>query len=227
MNYGFVPTYGTVAEAPAEVRATFVRRVYGLFFVSVLVTILVSAFCAQQAIAATLMPMLLPLLIIQLVLGIIMAFARRTTGLNIALFYLFSATEGMIIGPLMTLVSRVAPGVPLEAAVLTGAVFAGLSLYALQSGKDFSFLGGMLFVGLIALVIGGLVMMFVHVAALYTLYCIIGVLIFSGYVLYDTSLIMRRLYPGEEIVGAISLYLDLINLFWLILQLLMELQRRD
>lgn len=227
MNFGYANTYGTVADAPADVRAAFIRRVYGLFFVSVLVTIGVGAFCAQPPVAASLLPLLMPMLLVQLVLGIVMAFARRTAGWNIALFYLFSAVEGAIAGPLLSLVSRVAPGVPFEAAVLTGAVFAGLTLYALQSGKDFSFLGGFLFVGLIALLLAGFLLIFLHVQALYTLYCVAGVLIFSGYVLYDTSNIMRRLYPGEEVAGAISLYLDIINLFWLILQLLMDMQRRD
>ncbi len=227
MNYSIGYTSGVVASAPADVRANFIRRVYSLFFASVLVTIVVGVFCAQPSVAPTLLGLLMPLIIAEFVVGIIMAFARRTSGLNVALLGLFAALQGAVFGPVLTLLNHIAPGVPMQAAVLTGAVFGGLSLYALQSGKDFSYLGGMLFMALIALIVGGIVMWFVHSSLLNTLYSIGGVLIFSGYVLYDTSNIMRRLGPDEAIVGAVSLYLDLVNLFWYILRLLMELNRRN
>jgi FtsH-binding integral membrane protein len=78
----------------------------------------------------------------------------------------------------------------------------------------------MLWAALLALLIGGIVMMFVGSTLLHTLYCVIGILIFSGYVLYDTSQIIQHLEPGEEVTGAIELYLDLLNLFVLIMRLL-------
>jgi FtsH-binding integral membrane protein len=218
---------GAVANASGDVRAAFIRKVYGLFFTSVLVMVGVGVFCAQPAVATTIMGLFMPILIVDFVLGIAVAFARRTTGLNVALLYLFAAVQGAIMGPLLILLNRAVPGVPLEAAVLTCAVFGGLTLYALQSGKDFSFLGGMLFAALIALLVGGIVMFFVHSPLISMFYSVAGVLIFSGYVLYDTSNIMRRLGPDEAIAGAISLYLDFINLFWYILRLLMELNRRN
>jgi hypothetical protein len=156
---------------------------------------------------------------------LVMAFARRAAGLNVFLFYLFAALEGAIVGPLLTLINQTAPGVPAEAAWITISVFGGLTLYTMQSGKDFSYLGGMLFVGLIGLIVAGIVMFFVHAAIMYTVYCLFGILIFCGYILYDTSRILLRLEPGDEIVGAISLYLDLLNLFWFILDLLTSLRR--
>lgn len=220
MTYGNTSVFGSVSQAPALVRAGFLRQVYGLFFISILVTIVVGVITAGMG--PVMMKFQMPLLIAFIVLAIAMAFARRTTGLNIALFYLFSAVEGAIAGPMLMLINLTAPGVPMMAAVITGGIFGGLSLYALVSGKDFSFLGGFLFMGLIAVMIGGLVLMFLHVAALYTLYTVGGALIFSGYILYDTSMIMRKLAPEQAIIGAISLYLDLVNLFWFILQILME-----
>lgn len=227
MNYGISPTYGSVAHAPADVRADFIRKVYSLFFISVLVTIGVGWFCAQPAVAPALLAALPTLLIGELVCILILAFARRTSGLNVFLLYLFAAIQGAILGPVLTMVDKVAPGIPMEAAVLTATVFGGLSLYAIQSKRDFSFLGGFLFVGLLALIVTGIVLFFVHAALLQTLYTFGGVLIFSGYVLYDTSLILQKLGPNDTVTGAINLYLDLINLFWFILQLLMEFNRRN
>ena len=58
------------------------------------------------------------------------------------------------------------------------------------------------------------------------IYAIGGTLLFSGYVVYDTYLINRRLSPDEYILGAISLYLDFINLFLNILRLLSNMQDR-
>jgi FtsH-binding integral membrane protein len=58
------------------------------------------------------------------------------------------------------------------------------------------------------------------------IYAIVGTLLFSGYVVYDTYLINSRLSPDEYIMGAISLYLDFINLFLSILRLLSNLQDR-
>mmetsp|Transcript_1210 Transcript_1210/g.2756 ORF Transcript_1210/g.2756 Transcript_1210/m.2756 type:complete len:85 (-) Transcript_1210:1024-1278(-) len=54
-----------------------------------------------------------------------------------------------------------------------------------------------------------------------------AVLVFTGMILYDTSLIMHRLAPDEFILGAISLYLDILNLFLHILRILSELQDRN
>lgn len=223
MNYGYAQQYnGFVANAPADVRAEFIRKVYGLFFTSVLVTAVVGAFCAQPAVAPVLDGMMPLLFIANIVCIIALFFARKTSGLNIGLLYLFSAVEGALLGPLLMTVNRVAPGVPAQAAFLTVGVFGGLSLYALQSRKDFSYLGGLLFAALIALLIAGFVMFFVQSSLLNTLYCVAGVVIFCGYTLYDTSQIMHRLAPDEAIVGAISLYLDILNLFLFLLRLLLS-----
>jgi FtsH-binding integral membrane protein len=226
MDYSIKSSYGAVANAPAEVRADFIRRVYNLFFLSILVTVGVGWFCAQPTVAPALLAALPILLIGEFVCIIALMFARRTTGLNVFLLYLFAAIQGAVLGPVLTMLNHAAPGVPAQAAVLTAAVFGGLSLYALQSRRDFSFLGGFLFVALIGLVVTGIVMFFVHAQILYMIYTFAGVLIFSGYVLYDTSVILRRLGQDEAVVGAISLYLDLLNLFWFILQLLMEFNDR-
>ena len=220
MNYGYPITSGYVSHAPAEVRADFIRKVYTMFFISVLVTLGVGAFCALPEVAPVMLGLRLVLLIAGLVCFIGMWFARRTTGLNIALLYLFAAIEGALLGPLMPLINQVAPGVPATAAWLTGGVFAGLTAYVFQSRRDFSFLGGMLWGALLALLIAGILFFIIGSTALYTLYCVAGVLIFCGYILYDTSQIIHHLEPDEAIVGAIELYLDILNLFIFLLRLL-------
>lgn len=227
MNYSPAFQYGSVAQAPAGIRAEFIRKVYHLFFLSLLVTVGAGWFAAQPSVWRQMLGLMPVLLIAEFVCIVALTFTRRTTGLNVVLLYLFAGLQGAVAGPLLMLADRYAPGVPLQAAVLTVATFGGLSIYALTSRKDFSYLGGMLFAALIGLVVAGFVMSFVHSSLMSMVYSAVGILIFCGYTLYDTSVIMNRLGPDEAVAGAVSLYLDFINLFWMILNLLMELNRRD
>ncbi len=226
MGYGPVGAY-SVANAGPDVRANFIRKVYSLFFASLLLTIVVGWLCTTPALLPVAMPLIIPLGIADFVLVLVLSFWRGVSPIHFALYYLFAAINGAIIGPVLMMINQYAPGVPAQAAIITAAVFGGLTFYAFVSGKDFSYMGGILFAGLIGLVVAGFAMFFIHSTMLATAYAMLGVLIFSGFILYDTSMIIRRLTPNDTIVGAISLYLDLLNLFWMILQLLMEFQRRD
>ncbi|PSR78760.1 hypothetical protein PHLCEN_2v7295 [Hermanssonia centrifuga] len=86
---------------------------------------------------------------------------------------------------------------------------------------DFSGMGPWLFGGLIAMMMTGLVGIFIPFShTMDLIYAIGGTLLFSGYIVYDTYIINKRLSPDEYIMGAISLYLDFINLFISILRLL-------
>ncbi len=220
MQYGIPRSGSFVAQAAPDVRATFIRKVYTLFSASLLTTIAVGTVAAQAAFAPAMLSLSSVWMIGTFGCLIAMFFARRAPGINLALLFLFAAFEGAWLGPFLSLYNHILPGVPAQAAWLTGGVFGGLSLYTFQSRRDFSFLGGMLWASLIALIIGGFLMFFLGSTLLHTIYCIAGVIIFSAYVLYDTSRIINTLEPGEEVVGAISLSLDLINLFLYSLELL-------
>lgn len=212
--------YQTVADAPDEVRVAFIRKVYLTLLGSLLVTLFSGWICTQPGVLETTLSLQFPIMIATFVVLIALSFARRTNGLNLALLALFSALEGALIGPLVAFYERQAPGIGMTASVLTLSIFGGLSAYALISRKDFSYLGGMLFVGLIAMIVAGLVLMFFHIAAMELVYCLAGVLLFCGFVLYDTSQIVHRLGPDDVVTGTISLYLDFINLFLFILRIL-------
>lgn len=109
----------------------------------------------------------------------------------------------------------------LLAVVLTGAIFVFLTLFACQSKYDFSSWQPYLFGLLWAMVMFGLVAMFLpYNSTAELVYGLLGALVFSAYVLVDTQLIMRRYHVEEEIAAAISLYLDIINLFLSILRIL-------
>ena len=105
----------------------------------------------------------------------------------------------------------------LTAAVLTTAVTLALTAYVHKTGKNFTRMGGFLFAGLIVVLLASITAMFIP--ALHAGVSAVAALLFSGFILYDTS----RLVRGEEdnyVMAAVSMYLNVLNLFRSLLQLL-------
>lgn len=109
----------------------------------------------------------------------------------------------------------------LEALIFTLAIFVALTLFACQSKYDFTSWMPYLFGAIWVLIIFGFMSAFFPYNSKVELgYGIVAALIFSGYILVDTQLIMRHYHVEEEIAAALSLYLDIINLFLAILRIL-------
>ncbi len=110
---------------------------------------------------------------------------------------------------------------------ITAATFGAMSLYGYTTKRDLSKLGSFLFMGLIGIVIAMLVNIFIGSSALQFAISVIGVLVFTGLTAYDSQRIKEEYYSynGAEIatkgaiMGALSLYLNFINLFMMLLQL--------
>jgi len=108
----------------------------------------------------------------------------------------------------------------LFALVLTGGIFIGLTLFACQTKYDFTSWMPYLFGALWGLILFGFMAVFFQSKTTELIYGALAAIIFSGYILVDTQLIMRHHHVEEEIAAAISLYLDVINLFLAILRIL-------
>ncbi|MFK7793641.1 MAG: Bax inhibitor-1/YccA family protein [Devosiaceae bacterium] len=110
---------------------------------------------------------------------------------------------------------------------ITSAAFGALSLYGYTTKKDLSGWGSFLFMGLIGVIIASVVNIFVGSSALQFAISVIGVLVFAGLTAYDTQRIKTMYYEGDDatsagrkaIMGALSLYLNFINMFIMLLQL--------
>jgi FtsH-binding integral membrane protein len=111
---------------------------------------------------------------------------------------------------------------------ITAAAFGGLSLVGYTTKKDLTGFGSFLMMGLIGIIIASVVNVFLHSAAMAFIVSILGVLIFSGLIAYDTQRLKMTYYQlgGDEAsmgvatsYGALSLYLDFINLFQFLLML--------
>ncbi len=134
--------------------------------------------------------------------------------------FVFTTLMGASLGPTLTYyVYNSGAEIIMQALGMTGFVFLGLSAYTLQSKKDFSFLSGFLFAGLIILIVASIINIFVGSTLGMLVISSAAALLFSGFILYDTSRIVR----GEEtnyIRATISMYLNILNLFLAILRLL-------
>jgi FtsH-binding integral membrane protein len=110
---------------------------------------------------------------------------------------------------------------------VTAASFAALSLYGYTTKKDLSGMGSFLIMGLFGIIIASIVNIFLASSALQFAISVIGVLVFAGLTAYDTQRIKEMYYAGDDaavmgrkaIMGALSLYLNFINMFIMLLQL--------
>lgn len=140
----------------------------------------------------------------------------------LALFMLFGFTfvSGLTLGPTLNYYIGKGMGqiIP-QAFLLTTAAFGGLSVFAMYSKKDFSSWGKFLFIALIVVVVASLINLFTQSSTLSLIIASVGAILFSAYILYDTQMIIRGGYTNP-VLAAVSLYLDILNLFISLLQIL-------
>jgi FtsH-binding integral membrane protein len=110
---------------------------------------------------------------------------------------------------------------------ITAATFGAMSLWGYTTKRDLTGMGSFLFMGLIGLIVASIVGFFWQSTALQFAISVVGVLVFTGLTAYDTQKIKEMYYVGDDgtvagkkaIMGALSLYLDFINLFLMLLRL--------
>jgi len=165
--------------------------------------------------------------------GIIVLFALQAMiqkpGINLFLLYLFTFIEGMTIGPLLGLYFGLGLGyIVTEAFLITAVSSIALALYAWVAKTDFSHMRDYLFVALILIIVASVVNIFFGSSLIALVISIVGIAIFCGFILYD---IQKAKYLANTLPNAIgvtvSLFLDVLNLFMFILQLLTILQGGD
>ena len=143
---------------------------------------------------------------------------RKSYPMNLVFLTGFTALEAYSIS---VITSFYESRIVLSALVFTAGIFVALTLFACQSKYDFTswvpYLTGTLW---LLIMFGFMSAFFPHSSTVELGYGVIASLVFSGYILVDTQLIMRHYHVEEEIAAAISLYLDIINLFLAILRIL-------
>lgn len=150
------------------------------------------------------------------------------TSKGLLAIFAFTGVMGASIGPMLNayLAMPGGPALVMQALGGTAIVFFGLSAYALTTRKDFSYMGGFLFVGLLVAVVASIANIFLAIPAVSLAISAAIVLIMSGLILFDTS---RIIHGGETnyIRATVSLYLNIYNLFIHMLHLLTALGGDD
>jgi hypothetical protein len=235
-RYWEQPLYGpsTAAEIDAGLRQYMVR-VYSYMSAGLAISGLVAYISVStgfyQQIAGT--PLIWIVMLAPLGMVLLLGFGinrMMSVGAAFLAFWAFAALMGLSLAGIFLVFTGASVA---RVFFISAATFAAMSLYGYTTGSDLSRFGAFLFMGLIGIVIASLVNIFVGSNALQFAISVIGVIVFTGLTAYDTQRI-KQVYLASDpvnmttkkaILGALTLYLDFINLFVMLLQLTG--QRRD
>ncbi|HEC16954.1 MAG TPA: Bax inhibitor-1/YccA family protein [Sedimenticola sp.] len=163
-----------------------------------------------------------------MLLGMFVLPRTANSSAGIGVIFLITGLLGFGLGPLLTYYLALPKGPQIIATAFggTGIIFLGLSGYALTTKRDFSFMGGFLFVGMMVVFIGMLANIFLELPALALAMSGGIILLMSGFILFDTS---RMINGGETnyIFATYGLYLSIFNLFISLLHILGALSGDD
>lgn len=223
----------SVADSRVDLVNALFRRVYQWMAIGLSLTAITAYGVASNG---TLMRMFygsaMPLFVIAIAtLGLVFALSagirRISAGTASALFVIYSVLNGLLCSGVLLLYARESV---YAAFFSTAGMFAVMSIYGLYTRRDLTSLGSFLHMGLIGLIISTLVNLFVRSTRVEFVTSLIGIVVFLGLTAYDTQMIRRmgdEIEDGEDgvtirktaVLGALSLYLDFINIFLYLLRL--------
>jgi FtsH-binding integral membrane protein len=144
----------------------------------------------------------------------------KTVPINYILLILFTVCESYMVA---TISAFNPPEIVITAALMTATIVIALTIYAFTTKTDFTLLGGFIFMFTAIMLFWGIFIM-IFGFFLYTLYCVLGVILFGIYLIFDTQLILGKFgleYSIDDyILAALNIYIDIIQMFLYILQLL-------
>jgi len=211
--------------------SAFMRGVYAWMAAGLGLTAVVSVTVASSPalLRVVFNPVVLIVLIIAelgLVVALSAAIRRISAGAATGMFLAYSALNGVTLSSIFIVYT--ASSIASAFAVSAG-MFLAMSVYGYVTKRDLTSWGGFLFMGLVGMILASVVNMFVHSSALGMLLNYVGVLVFVGLTAYDTQRLkdMGAYMPLNDatavrrgsILGALTLYLDFINLFLIMLRL--------
>ncbi len=198
------------SSADVQVKNKVLKNTYLLLSMS----LLFSAAVASIAMTLNVQQPNLLVLLVGAYGSMYLVYALKDSALGIGAVFLFTGFMGYTLAPLLNSVLMFENGGNIITLSLfsTGVVFFGLSGHVLMSKKDYSYLGGMLFVGMITAMLAGFAAMLFNIPALHLAVSGAFVLLSSGMILFQTSQIING---GERnyLIATIGLYVSLYNLF--------------
>lgn len=215
-----------LVDATPNIRSGFIKKVYGLVGMQLLITfgwmlsVLGNADLASFVVDHPSINMAFAFFGLILMCPLI-AF-REKHPYNMLLLLGFTICEAYMIGGVSAVYAqRAQTHLVIASLGLTVLIFGVLSAYVHITKRDLTFLESWLSIGLLVLIGMGLMMAFFPYSyPMQVLLAGLGIALFSGYIMYDTSTMVHYMTPDDAIVAAVQLYLDILNLFLCLLQLL-------
>ncbi len=233
--------YETIRRAGAGTRTAqideglraYMNKVYGLMSVAMIITGVVAYVVGtNEAMLAAIFQTSLKWVVIFAPLAVVFGFGAMINRMSAAtaqiVFWVFSALMGLSISYIFAVYTGISIA---QTFLVTAIAFAGLSLYGYTTKKDLSGFGTFLIMGVIGLLVASVVNIFLASSAVQFAISVLGVLIFAGLTAFDTQKIKNtyivHAHNGDSewlgksaIMGALNLYLDFLNMFMFLLQLL-------
>ncbi|GAA6884493.1 Bax inhibitor-1/YccA family protein [Helicobacter pylori] len=154
-------------------------------------------------------------------------FSKSKPGLNLFMLFAFTSLSGVTLVPLLGMViAKAGLGAIWQALGMTTIVFGLMSVYALKTKNDLANMGKMLFIALIVVLVCSLINLFLGSPMFQVVIAGASAVLFSLYIAYDTQNIVKGMYDSP-IDAAVSLYLDFLNVFISILQIIGIFSDRD
>ncbi|KAA8548555.1 hypothetical protein F0562_000178 [Nyssa sinensis] len=219
--------YPGLSYGENQLRWGFIRKVYGILTAQIVLTTIVSSVTVLYSPVNELLRGNSGLLLFFMFLPIILLWPmyvyQQKHPLNLIFLGLFTVCLSLTLG---VSCANTDGRIVLEALILTSAVVSSLTGYtfwASKKGKEFSYLGPILFTSLIVLLLTGFMQMFFPLgSASVAVFSGISAIVFSGYIVYDTENLIKRFTYDEYIWASVTLYLDILNLFLAILRVLRQ-----
>ncbi|MHC5063294.1 MAG: Bax inhibitor-1/YccA family protein [Planctomycetota bacterium] len=213
------------AEAAVNERAVFLQKTYTWLLMGIL------GFCATiwgvqeipalQSMAWSIASNWIIAIVVMMGGAMVVHAVAEKPGINAIAFAGYAFVFGLLVGPWVMIADSQGAGIVGQAAMITAVIFFGLTAYVFVSGKDFSFMGGILSIVLFTMIAVGLCAWLVGFA-LGTWFAVLGAMLFSGYILYDTSRILHHYPVTAHVSAAAVLFVNVVLLFKYILVLMMN-----
>ena len=205
---------GTPAVERDRSRAVF-GQVMGLVAITVAFAAL-GAYIGRNLTGSTGLLMLIG--VFGCVIGLNIATSRGREQLAIALLFGLGLFIGLMVGPIVAYYAKTNPAVVWQAAGATGAFVGGLGAFGYATRRDLSSWARVLFWALLALIVFGIITIFVAIPNGNIIYAVLGLVIFGGFTIFDFNR-LRRSNPDMAVPIAASIFLDIFNVFLFFLSL--------
>lgn len=203
-------------------KASFLAMVFGtLVFQLCLVALTIKSIPADSAFAHSIRAFTLMIFLVQLAIVVMIAFVPMPVVAKFFLFTMFSVLTGLMLNSVVKATSKRIVYTAIVGTMVFFIMFGLLGVACAAMGIELGMLGIVLFLALFGLVVMNVVYLFMKESAQMTrILATLALIVFGGYIAYDTNAILQRDYMGDFVTAALDYFLDVINVFLNLIRLM-------